>query len=129
LVAADVGSADIKVYRLNRADELTPGERSGAFTTPHGFDPADAVLHHPWEAGRDLTVASVVFDEPVAWIAERELGPNTAIDRGADGSITATVEIAAPSAFLGWLIGFGADAEIIEPPELRRSYLSLVGEG
>ena len=129
LVAADAGSDDIKVYRLDRAHELTPGERPGAFTMPDGFDPAGAVLHHPWDAGRDPTVASVVFDEPVAWIAERELGPNAAIDRRADGSIKATVEIAAPSAFLGWLIGFEADAEIIDPPELRHSYLSLVGEG
>ena len=66
---------------------LIAGDRAGAFTIPDGFDPADAVLHHPWDAGRDVATASVVFDEEVAWIAERELGPNTVIERRSDGSI------------------------------------------
>ena len=126
LVAADVESNDVKVYRLDRAATLTAGERAGAFTTPEGFKPADAVLHHPWDAGRDVATASVVFDENVAWIAERELGPNTVVERRPDGSIAATVEIAEPAAFLGWLIGFEDQAEIVGPRDLRDRYLSLV---
>jgi predicted DNA-binding transcriptional regulator YafY len=74
-----------------------------------------------------VATASVVFDEEVAWIAERELGPNMAIERRSDGSISATVEIAEPAAFLGWLVGFEDQAEIVEPPDLRDRYLSLVG--
>lgn len=127
LVAAEIESNDVRVYRLDRADALAAGERSGAFTTPDGFDPADAVLHHPWDAGHEVATASVVFDEEVAWIAERELGPNTAIERRSDGSISATIEIAEPAAFLGWLVGFEDQAEIVEPPDLRDQYLSLVG--
>ena len=126
LVAADTESDDVKVYRLDRAAALAAGERAGAFTPPDGFDPAEAVLHHPWDAGRDLASVSVVFDEEVAWIAERELGPSTVVERRSDGSITATVEIAEPAAFLGWLIGFEDQAEIVGPPELRERYLSLV---
>jgi predicted DNA-binding transcriptional regulator YafY len=106
---------------------LAAGDRAGAFVPPDGFNPAEAVLHHPWEAGRDAASASVVFDEEVAWIAERELGPSAAIERGLDGSITATVEIAEPAAFLGWLVGFEDRAEIVEPVDLRERYLLLVG--
>ena len=127
LVAADVGSEDIKVYRLDRAESLDAGDRPDAFAPPAGFDPAEAVLHHPWDAGVDATIARVEFDEEVAWIAERELGPNTAVDRRSDGSIIATVEVAAPSAFLGWLIGFEDQAEIVEPADLRDRYVALVG--
>jgi predicted DNA-binding transcriptional regulator YafY len=127
LVAADIGIDDVKVYRLDRADALAAGERAGVFTPPKGFDPAAAVLHHPWDAGSDVAVASVVFDEEVAWIAERELGPNALIRRRANGSIIANVELAAPEAFLGWLIGFEDRAEIIEPRELRDRFLALVG--
>jgi len=128
LVASDVDSEDIKVYRLDRAASLVIGDRADAFVPPDGFDPADAVLHHPWDAGRDVTIARVEFDEEVAWIAERELGATTVIERRADGSVAATIEVAAPSAFLGWLIGFEDQAEIIEPPELRDRYVALVGE-
>lgn len=126
LVAADVESNDVRVYRLDRAETLTAGERAGAFTPPDGFKPADAVLHYPWDAGSDVATASVVFDEEVAWIAERELGPNTVIEGRSDGSIRATVEVAEPAAFLGWLIGFEDQAEIVGPPDLRERYLSLV---
>ena len=128
LVASDVGGDDVKVYRLDRADSLVSGDRVDAFIPPPGFNPAEAVLHHPWDAGHDATVARVEFDERVAWIAERELGPNAGIDRSADGAIVASVEVAAPSAFLGWLIGFEDQAEIIEPIELRDRYIAMVGE-
>jgi proteasome accessory factor B len=127
LVAADIGSDETKVYRLDRANGLTTGDRAGAFTPPADLDPAEEVLRHPWDAGRDAIVAVVEFDDEVAWIAERELGPNSAIQRRADGSIVATVEIAEPAAFLGWLIGFEDRAEITGPLELRDRFVSLVG--
>lgn len=126
LVAADIESEDVKVYRLDRTTALTAGDQEGAFTPPDGFRPADAVLHHPWDAGPDAATASVAFDGEVAWIAERELGPNAAIERGSDGSITATLEIAEPAAFLGWMVGFEDQAEILSPADLRTRYLSLV---
>jgi predicted DNA-binding transcriptional regulator YafY len=129
LVASDVGGDDIKVYRLDRADSLVAGDRADAFAPPPGFDPADAVLHHPWDAGQDATIARVEFDEEVAWIAERELGPSANIERGADGSILASIEVAAPAAFLGWLIGFEDQAEIVEPVGLRDRYVAMVGTG
>ena len=127
LAAADVGSENVKVYRLDRAEALAAGEQSEAFRTPRGFDPADVVLRHPWDAGDDAAVASVSFDEEVAWIAERELGPHTVSERRPDGSIVANVELAAPEAFLGWLVGFEDQAEILEPDDLRDRFLSFVG--
>jgi len=126
LVASDIGSDDVKVYRLDRADALEVDARAAAFLPPKDFDPAEAVLHHPWDAGREAALATVEFDEDVAWIAERELGPNTPIERRPDGSICASVDVAAPAAFLGWLIGFEDKAEIVEPAELRLRYLELV---
>ena len=67
-----------------------------------------------------------MFDEEVAWIAERELGQNAVITRRSDGSIIANVELSAPEAFLGWLIGFEDQAEIIEPRDLRDRFCTLV---
>ena len=126
LVASEIGSDDIKVYRLDRAEALEVDDRTAAFVPPLDFDPAEAVLHRPWDAGRDATLATVEFDEDVAWIAERELGPNTPIEHRSDGSISASVDVAAPAAFLGWLIGFEDKAEIVEPADLRLRYLELV---
>lgn len=125
-----VGSGDsvdvTRVYRLDRAMALQPGERREAFEPPADLNPAEEVLHHPWDAGDGEVVAVVVFDERVAWIAERELGSRAVVSQCSDGSIEAEIEIAAPAAFLGWLVGFEEHAELIGPPGLRRRFMSYV---
>ncbi len=126
LVGAEVGSDDVKVFRLDRAEEPRVGDRENAFTPPHDLNPADAVLRQPWDAGDSPTVAIVEFDADVAWIAERELGSGAAIARSADGSIVATVEIAEAGAFLGWLVGFEDRAEIVEPTSMRERFLVMI---
>ena len=122
------GSEDsVRVYRLDRATDLLLGDVADAFAPPVDLNPADEVLHHPWDAGEGADIATVVFDEEVAWIAERELGGRAAITQRVDGSIEAEIEIAAPEAFLGWLVGFEEQAELVAPPELRRRFISYVG--
>jgi proteasome accessory factor B len=127
-----VGSGDVedetRVYRLDRATDLQIGGRAKAFDTPVGLNPADEVLHHPWDAGDGAEVATVVFDEEVAWIAERELGSRATITHRTDGSLEAEIEVAAPAAFLGWLVGFEDQAELTAPPELRRRFISYVAD-
>ena len=39
------------------------------------------------------------------------------------------VPVANPAAFLGWLVGFEAAAELLEPPELRERFLTLIRTG
>ena len=125
-----VGSADgvdsTRVYRLDRATALESGSRTNAFDPPADLDPADEVLHHPWDAGDGADTAIVVFDEEVAWIAERELGARAAISHRSDGSIEAEIQIAAPAAFLGWLVGFEDHAELTAPLELRKRFVSYL---
>lgn len=126
LVGVEVGSDDTKVFRLDRAEEPQIGDRADVFTPPPDVDPAAAVLQQPWDAGDDRLVATVAFDEDVAWIAEREIGSGASVDRRLDGSIVATVQVAAPEAFLGWLVGFEDRAEIVEPAALRERLLDMV---
>ncbi len=127
-----VGSAEardeVRVYRLDRATSLDSGDRMGVFEAPEGIDPADEVLHHPWDAGEGSDVATVVFDEDVAWIAERELGSRATMTKHSDGSIEADIEVAAPAAFLGWLVGFEDSAELLAPEAMRERFVSYVEE-
>ncbi len=129
LVGSGANADETKVYRLDRASNLVPGDRPGAFEPPDDLNPADEVLHHPWDAGDGTEIATVVFDEEVAWIAERELGSRATIDRRDDGSIEAEIDVAAPAAFLGWLVGFEDRAELTAPLELRRRFVSYVEAG
>ena len=128
LVGSGDGEDETRVYRLDRATDLQIGGRAKAFDTPVGLNPADEVLHHPWDAGQGAEIATVIFDEEVAWIAERELGSRATISHRTDGSLKAEIEVAAPAAFLGWLVGFEDKAELTAPPELRRRFISYVAD-
>ncbi len=126
LAGAEVGDGDVKVFRLDRAEHPRTGDEANAFAPRPEVNPSDAVLHHPWDAGDDRTLATVQFDEDIAWIAERELDAGADIDARPDGSMVATVQVAATDAFLGWLIGFEDRAVIVGPDELRERFLAMV---
>jgi len=128
LVASEADVGAVKVFRLDRASGLESVSHRDAFTPPDGLRPAEWVVRDPWDAGDQSTVATVAFDRDVAWIAERELGPRASVTPKSDGSIEVRLEVAAPAAFIGWLIGFEDHAEIIGPPDLRGRLVSLVGE-
>jgi proteasome accessory factor B len=118
--------ATIKAFRLDRASEVAAGERADAFERPTGFRPSDAVPQAPWEAGAADITAVVRFDAPVAWLARRHLSPMAQVNEDEAGTIEVTMPVANTAAFLGWLIGFEDQAEIVAPEGLRASFVDLV---
>jgi proteasome accessory factor B len=122
LVAFEAGVQ--RSFRVDKAARLVLGERAGAFTRPKGFRLRDAVPVEPWAIGEADVVARVLFDPDAAWWARRQLtGGVTELD---DGSLEATVTVANPDAFIGWLLSFEDKAEIVEPPELRAMLIERV---
>lgn len=104
-----------RMYRVDRVDRLQVGEQPEAFSKPDGFDVKAMFAAQPWEAGHDPEVkARVRFDAEVAWWAARSLG----LDEP-KAELTAEVMVANRDAFVGWVLSFGASAEVLEPPELR----------
>lgn len=104
-----------RVFRIDRIEKLQIGDEPAVFDKPRQFDVRRAVDNQPWEAGYDpLIEAEVEFAPEVSWWAARTLGlsdPN--------GRLSATVPVANHDAFVGWVLSFGAHAEVISPPELR----------
>jgi predicted DNA-binding transcriptional regulator YafY len=126
LVAEDRGDATVKVFRMDRIDTLEAKGGAGAFEKPAGLRPADQIPEVAWEAGGDDIVAVVRFDEPIAWWARRQLAGDTDITEQLDGGFVATIRVANPDAFIGWLISFEDAAELLEPEELRTRLVSRV---
>lgn len=111
-----------RMYRVDRMEDLAVGDDAGAFRKPKGFNIKAAVDSQPWEAGSDPGVeATVRFDADVAWWAARSLG----VDEP-HGELTTTVRVANRDAFIGWLLSFGAQAEVLEPEELRTAVVERV---
>lgn len=115
-----------RTYRVDRMTAVEPRGESGAFERPKGFRVADAVPDAPWEAGQEAMTATVRFDPDVAWWARRQVGRRASVADDADGGVTVTMPVASSGAFIGWLIGFGASAEVLGPEPLREAFVSHV---
>ncbi|MDJ0961154.1 MAG: WYL domain-containing protein [Acidimicrobiia bacterium] len=126
LVGEDRGDTTVKVFRLDRIPDLATSGEAGAFRRPEGFDASTAIPHAPWEAGGEDLMATVRFDAPIAWWARRQLGTNNAIEVDDDGNLIATLQVANPEAFIGWILAFDDQAEVLDPPELRARLLDRV---
>jgi proteasome accessory factor B len=111
-----------RMYRVDRISDLRVGAEPAAFAKPKGFDMRRAVASQPWEAGPDPeTKTTVRFDPEVAWWAARSLGVPEP-----KGELTTTVSVTNRDAFIGWLLSFGASAEVVSPDEMRASVASRV---
>jgi proteasome accessory factor B len=121
-------SGDIRAFRVDRITDLSVRETTGAFRRPADFDVERSIPDAPWEAGPEDMTVEVVFDAEVAWWARREMGANTEVVEEPGGSIRARLPVAHPDAFIGWLLGFVDQAELVSPPEMRERLLSRVGQ-
>lgn len=104
-----------RVYRIDRIERLKVADKANSFKKPRAYDIKGAIDRHPWEAGSGDRIEAVVeFDPEVAWWAARTLGLSEP-----DDILQATIPVSNVDAFIGWVLSFGDQAEIVSPPEMR----------
>lgn len=116
-----VEDADIRVYRVDRFEELSVGETPGAFERRGDVDVRSELDTQPWEAGSEEPVrVRLRVDREMAWWADRRLGraPISRLELD-DGAIELELEVTHLDAFVGWVLGFDHHAEVLGPPEMR----------
>jgi proteasome accessory factor B len=112
-----------RVYRVDRMSDLEVGDKTGVFERPKRFQVKKAMSTNPWEMGTDdVVTASVRFDEGLSWWAARTLD----VEPPAEGPLEVELTVANRDAFIGWILGFGPDAEVLGPAELRAAVLERV---
>lgn len=113
-----------RVYRVDRMERVEVFEETDQFERPEDFDIRKVMDGQPWESGPgDEVEARVRFDPELAWWAARTLG----VQAPAEGEpLETTVPVVNRDAFLGWVLSFGAGAEILEPEELRAEVVARV---
>jgi predicted DNA-binding transcriptional regulator YafY len=117
------GSDGPRVFRIDRMTDLELSDEPGAFARPAGFDIRATMISQPWDLGSERKlVAKVRFDPEVAWWAARTLGVS-AIDGKA---LEVDLPVSNADAFVGWILSFGASAEVVSPDELRTEIRSRV---
>ena len=122
LVGHDRVRDDIRAFRLSRfLGDLTDGGEGEA--PPQGFAAADHVERGPWVPGGE-ELAAVAFAPEMAWAAANSLrGASIRGTRG-DGWVVVEIPMSDEHEMAGWILGFGADAQVLEPENLRAGVVS-----
>lgn len=124
---AGVEKEATKVFRVDRMDRLEVKDPAFGFVRSPEVTVRKALASHPWESGSEADLEVVVhFDPSVAWWADRRLADPIARRVEPDGSVVVTLRVSHVDAFLGWLLGFGAEAEVLSPPEMRKMMIDRV---
>lgn len=119
---------DVRVFRIDRMAGIHAGDEPDAFIRRSDVDVGSELDAQPWEtgSGRPVTV-TVRFDAAVAWWAIRRLGDGPDRTRkDEDGSVEVDLVVNHLDAFVGWILGFGAEAEVLAPPEVRRRVVDRI---
>jgi predicted DNA-binding transcriptional regulator YafY len=124
-----VGSTDrgTRVYRVDRISDHDIGERDSFVRNPD-IDVGQELDTQPWEAGTEEPVtATIRFSPEISWWAERRLGrePLERVER-TDGSLDVSIAVTNRAAFIGWVLGFTDQAEVLGPPELRQAVIDHI---
>lgn len=118
LVAYCHRSEDIRVFRADRVVGVEVGEER--FSVPDGFDPAAYVREgRVYRAGAAVEEVDAVvrYSARIArWVEERG-----AVERQDDGSVLVRYRVADPGWLVRHVLEHGADAEVLEPVEVRRA--------
>jgi proteasome accessory factor B len=128
LVGLDLDRAEIRSFRLSRiSDDL---DIAGEGTEPpDGFRAIEHVRAGPWGPGdAEETTATVAFSPDVAWWATKGIAGADTIRARKDGWVEVRLAWPPGEGLISWILSFGPDAELAEPPDLRSEILGRLEE-
>lgn len=126
---------DIIVLAVERIQKLTATDDS--FVYPGDFDP-DALMENTFGLFYDdpVTVKIRFSADQARYIRERRWAKNQKIATDKDGRVVLTLATSGWYDVKRWILSFGSDAELLEPPELRaelrdttRDVVAIYGNG
>lgn len=118
VVGRDRDREAIRSFKISRIVSQIDND-PGGYEIPEGFDAGERVSGEAFEFGPEEQSAAVVrFSPTLRWWAEQNLG-SAARSEGPDGSLDVDLPVANLPALVSWVLGFGDEVEILEPPEAR----------
>ena len=110
---------DIRILAVERIRSLKPTKKT--FEAPKDFDP-EAKLAECFDIiCDDPLTARIWFSASQAkYVLERTYAKSQTVEHQKDGSIILTMTTSGRNDVKRWVMGFGPDAEVLEPVEMRR---------
>jgi proteasome accessory factor B len=126
LIGFDETKAGLRTFKLERIRALS---MTGILFEPPPDGEIEAALDRAWGIVADQAVVEVVlrFDRAVASrVAETTWHPTQSLSRNADGSLTWRARVSGTLEILPWILGWGADVEVLAPEALRGGVADIV---
>lgn len=122
-----------RIFRLSRIEgRITFKTRAEHdFRPPQDFDISRYRDRAPWQLEGPEQTATIALTPTIAWWVEQMFGAYGRTAIGADGSGSYTTDYSNRRELVAWILGLGADAQVIGPPDLRAAVieaLELAGE-
>lgn len=119
LSAFDTGRDAERLFRLDRIQgDVSVGERD-AFATPERGPVDDDLLDEPWALGDGPAQEVRVRFAPARAEAARLAAPRARATVDGDGALVLALDVRMVPALRTFVLGFGEDAEVLSPPEVR----------
>jgi proteasome accessory factor C len=124
---------DTRMFRLSRIEgRITFKTRAEHdFPAPQDFDLSRYRDRAPWQLDDADSTATIALTPTIAWWVEQMFGAYGETAIGADGSGVYTTPYANRKELVAWILGLGAEAQVLDPPDLRDAVvaaLELVGD-
>jgi predicted DNA-binding transcriptional regulator YafY len=119
VLARPVEAKDTRVYRFDRMSDVS-AHGDERFSLPEGFDPTEFLQGDFGIAPASKRARVLVeFDAAAAAdLRQRKVHPSQRIAFAADGRVRLSMSVGDLAEVARWVLGFGAAARAIEPPEL-----------
>jgi len=127
LIAFSETHKQVRTFKLGRIRKLTVSDKT--FTPPKGVD-LESHFGRAWgmiPEGR-LYDVRLHFDSKVAGnVAEVQWHPTQQVEWNDDGSIEFCARVDGLGEITWWILGYGDQVEVLEPPALRKRFVEVAG--
>ncbi len=127
LAAWDEVRKEVRIFALHRVRRALT--TTGSYEIPADFNirrfMADAFGVQ--KGGKPVSVQIRFAPRQARWIRERRWHRSARVQEALDGSLVLSLKVAETSEIVRWVLQFGHEAEVLEPPSLRAAVAEQLG--
>ncbi len=125
VVGRDRDRGGARTFRVDRIDGLPDVGEPGSSALPDGFDADEAFDRDPWQYGSgDAVEVDVAVDASETSRVVTELGPDSVVERTADGGVVVRLVVTETEALISWVLGLLDHAEVLRPDDVRSAVIA-----
>jgi len=108
----------LRIFAISNIEKIEPTKEK--FVIPKDFTPED-FIGNAWGIikGEPTCIKLRFSDEISEWIAQRKWHKTQEIEFNKDGSMNLSLTVDGLSEIIPWILGWGKDVTVLEPPELK----------